>query len=110
MRLISPSFFLALLFSAAVHAQSYPAKPVTFLVPWPPGGSTDILMRSLATIAEKHLGQRIVIENKPGVSGTLGAQALAQGARPDGYTIAQMPITVFRLPAMMKTNFDPSTD
>jgi tripartite-type tricarboxylate transporter receptor subunit TctC len=110
MRLTGPSFFFALLFSAAVHAQGYPAKPVTFLVPWPPGGSTDIVMRSLASIAEKHLGQRIVIENKPGVSGTLGAQALAQGARPDGYTIAQMPITVFRLPAMMKTNFDPSSD
>jgi len=110
MRLYRPTFLLALLFSAGVHAQAFPAKPVTFLVPWPPGGSTDIVMRSLATIAEKHLGQRIVVENKPGVSGTLGAQALAQGARPDGYTIAQMPITVFRLPAMMKTNFDPATD
>jgi len=110
MRLYSPTFLLALLLSAGVHAQAFPAKPVTFLVPWPPGGSTDIVMRSLATIAERHLGQRIVIENKPGVSGTLGAQALAQSAKPDGYTIAQMPITVFRLPAMMKTNFDPSTD
>jgi tripartite-type tricarboxylate transporter receptor subunit TctC len=67
-------------------------------------------MRAIAAIAEKHLGGRIVIENKPGVSGTLGAQALAQGARADGYTIAQMPITVFRLPHMMKTNFDPASD
>jgi hypothetical protein len=64
----------------------------------------------LGRIAEKHLGQRIVVENKPGVSGTMGAQALAQGAKPDGYTIAQMPITVFRLPHMMKTNFDPLQD
>jgi tripartite-type tricarboxylate transporter receptor subunit TctC len=98
------------LFASVVFAQAYPARPVTFLVPWPPGGSTDIVMRSLSTIAEKHLGQRIVIENKPGVSGTMGAQALAQSAKPDGYTIAQMPITVFRLPAMMKTNFDPAQD
>jgi tripartite-type tricarboxylate transporter receptor subunit TctC len=100
----------ALSVSCAALAQGYPARPVSLLVPWPPGGTTDIVMRSIATLAEKHLGGRIVIENKPGVSGTLGAQALAQGARPDGYVIAQMPITVFRLPAMMKTNFDPATD
>ncbi len=104
------TFLLGMLFSLSAFAQNYPARPVTFIVPWPPGGSTDLSMRAIAVIAEKHLGQRIVIENKPGVSGTMGAQALAQGARPDGYTIAQMPITVFRLPAMMKTNFDPSAD
>jgi tripartite-type tricarboxylate transporter receptor subunit TctC len=110
MRLFWSSLLLGILFSVNAGAQSYPTRPVTFIVPWPPGGSTDIVMRSLATLGEKHLGQRIVIENKPGVSGTLGAQALAQGARPDGYTIAQMPITVFRLPHMMKTNFDPLQD
>jgi len=104
------SAVIACLFATAVFAQAYPTRPVTFIVPWPPGGSTDLAMRSLAQIAEKHLGGRIVIENKPGVSGTMGAQALAQGARPDGYTIAQMPITVFRLPHMMKTNFDPASD
>ena len=96
--------------SLVCNAQTYPARPVTFIVPWPPGGSSDLSLRAIATIAEKHLGGRIVIENKPGVSGTLGAQALAQGARPDGYTIAQMPITVFRLPHMMKTNYDPMSD
>jgi tripartite-type tricarboxylate transporter receptor subunit TctC len=98
------------LFATAVFAQAYPARPVTFIVPWPPGGSTDLAMRSLSVLAEKHLGQRIVIENKPGVSGTMGAQALAQNARPDGYTIAQMPITVFRLPHMSKMAFDPMSD
>jgi tripartite-type tricarboxylate transporter receptor subunit TctC len=104
------ALLLGMLFSLNAYAQNYPARPVTFIVPWPPGGSTDLAMRSISVIAEKHLGQRIVIENKPGVSGTLGAQALAQGAKPDGYTIAQMPITVFRLPHMMKTNFDPAKD
>jgi tripartite-type tricarboxylate transporter receptor subunit TctC len=98
------------LFASAVFAQAYPGRPVTFLVPWPPGGSTDLSMRAIAAIAEKHLGQRIVIENKPGVSGTIGAQTLAGGAKPDGYTIAQMPITVFRLPHMMKTPYDPMQD
>ena len=102
--------FSLLCASLVCSAQTYPNRPVTFIVPWPPGGSTDLVMRSISVIAEKHLGQRIVIENKPGVSGTMGAQALAQGAKPDGYVIAQMPITVFRLPHMMKTNFDPSAD
>jgi tripartite-type tricarboxylate transporter receptor subunit TctC len=110
MRHFGLSLLLGILFSVNAGAQTYPSRPVTFIVPWPPGGSTDLAMRSIAVIAEKHLGGRIVIENKPGVSGTLGAQALAQGAKPDGYTIAQMPITVFRLPHMMKTNFDPTQD
>jgi tripartite-type tricarboxylate transporter receptor subunit TctC len=109
MRAIRFVLFLGLLFSVTSQAQTFPARPVSFIVPWPPGGSTDLVMRSLSVIAEKHLGQRIVIENKPGVSGTMGAQALA-GGKPDGYTISQMPITVFRLPAMMKTNFDPASD
>ena len=110
MKAIRLVLFLGLLFSVTSQAQTFPSRPVTFIVPWPPGGSTDLVMRSLSVIAEKHLGQRIVIENKPGVSGTMGAQALAGGAKADGYTISQMPITVFRLPAMMKTNYDPSTD
>ncbi len=104
------ALLLGMLFSLNTFAQSYPNKPVTFIVPWPPGGSTDLSMRAIAAIAEKHLGQRIIIENKPGVSGTMGAQALAGGARADGYTIAQMPITVFRLPHMMKAPYDPMQD
>lgn len=104
------ALLLGLLLSLDAFAQSYPSRPATFIVPWPPGGSTDLAMRSLANIAEKHFGQRIVIENRPGVSGTMGAQQLAQGAKPDGYTIAQMPITVFRLPHMTKMAFDPLQD
>ncbi|MSQ62295.1 MAG: tripartite tricarboxylate transporter substrate binding protein [Betaproteobacteria bacterium] len=101
---------VACLFATVVFAQNYPARPVTLIVPWPPGGSTDIAMRSISVIAEKHLGQRIVIENRPGVTGTMGAAHLAQNARPDGFTISQMPITVFRLPHMMKAAFDPMND
>jgi tripartite-type tricarboxylate transporter receptor subunit TctC len=108
MRLIF-SLLFGILFSLHAHGQ-YPARPVTFIVPWPPGGSTDLSMRALASITEKYLGQRLVIENRPGVSGTMGAAALAQNAKPDGYTVAQMPITVFRHPHMMKTPYDPMTD
>ena len=100
----------ALAASVGAQAQNFPARPVTLIVPWPAGGSTDVGMRALASAAEKHLGQPIVVENRPGGSGTLGPGQMAATARPDGYTIAQIPITVFRFPFMTKTTFDPSTD
>jgi tripartite-type tricarboxylate transporter receptor subunit TctC len=96
---------------AITNAQgSYPVKPVTLIVPWPAGGSTDIAMRAIAEAAAKHLGQPIVVENRAGASGTLGAAALASTVKPDGYTISQMPITVVRLPLMQKTTWDPVKD
>ena len=67
-------------------------------------------MRALASATEKHLGQSIVIENRPGAAGTLGPGVMASNARPDGYTVAQLPITVFRLPFIQKTSFDPTKD
>jgi tripartite-type tricarboxylate transporter receptor subunit TctC len=97
------------LVASAAVAQAFPARPVTLIVPWPAGGSTDQVMRALATAAEKHLGQTIVIENKPGAGGTLGAQAMVT-ARPDGYTVTQVPITVFRIPHTTKVGYDPMTD
>lgn len=104
------AFAVAVLCTAPAFAQKFPEKPVTLIVPWPPGGSTDLALRALAEATSKHLPQRVVIENRPGVGGTLGAQHLAQNARPDGYTVAQMPITVFRHPHMMKTAYDPMAD
>ncbi|HSJ40053.1 MAG TPA: tripartite tricarboxylate transporter substrate binding protein [Xanthobacteraceae bacterium] len=100
----------ALAASAGAQAQNFPVRPVTLIVPWPAGGTTDVGMRALATAAEKHLGQPIVVENRPGGSGTLGPGQMAATAKPDGYTIAQIPITVFRFPFMTKTTFDPATD
>ena len=91
------------------QAQDFPARAVTLIVPWPAGGSTDLAMRALATATEKYLGQPIVVENKPGAAGTLGATAMVS-ARPDGYTITQVPITVFRNPHMTKVGYDPLTD
>jgi tripartite-type tricarboxylate transporter receptor subunit TctC len=95
---------------AAALAQAYPAKPVTMLVPWPAGGSTDIVMRAISEAAAKHLGQTIVIDNKPGASGTLGPAVMAATAKPDGYTLAQIPITVMRLPLMQKVTWDARKD
>ncbi|MDO9411854.1 MAG: tripartite tricarboxylate transporter substrate binding protein [Pseudolabrys sp.] len=94
---------------ADLRAQEFPAKPVTLVVPWPAGGTTDIGMRALATATEKYLKQKIVTENRPGAAGVLGPQQVVQ-ATPDGYTIVQIPITVFRAPFMRKTTFAPEND
>src|SRR5437764_12817439 len=97
-----------LIFAAgAAHAQSFPTRPVTLIVPWPAGGTTDIGMRALATATEKHLGHSLVIDNRGGAGGTLGPMQMAANAKPDGYTVSQIPITVFRAPFMTKTTFDP---
>lgn len=95
---------------AIARAQQFPAKPITLICPWPAGGSSDLTMRAMAEAAGKHLGQPIVIDNKPGASGTLGPATMAATAKPDGYMIAQFPITVLRLPLMQKTSWDPLKD
>ena len=92
--------------ATGVMAQSYPTKPITLIVPWPAGGSTDVAMRAIAEHAAKKLGQPIVVDNKAGASGTLGPATMAATAKPDGYTIAQIPITVMRLPLMQKVSWD----
>jgi tripartite-type tricarboxylate transporter receptor subunit TctC len=94
----------------SARAQSFPSRPVTLIVPWPAGGTTDVGMRALASATEKHLGQSIVVENRPGGSGTLGPGQMAATAKPDGYTVTQIPITIFRFPFMQKTSFDPAAD
>jgi tripartite-type tricarboxylate transporter receptor subunit TctC len=93
-----------------LRAQDYPNRPVTLVVPWPAGGTADIGMRALASATEKYLQQKIVIENRPGASGVLGPQQVAKTAAPDGYTLVQISITVFRMPFMRKTTLDPATD
>ena len=78
-----------LLLSGGAWAQAYPNKPVTLIVPWPAGGPTDIVMRSMADAAAKHLGQPIIVDNKAGGAGTVGPATMAATAKPDGYTISQ---------------------
>lgn len=90
-------------------AQAFPAKPIRLICPWPAGGSTDAVMRSMAESAGKALGGSVVIENKPGASGMLGPNELVRSA-PDGYTLSQLTIGVARLPHMQKMQFDPLKD
>jgi len=90
-------------------AQSFPAKPIKLICPWPAGGSSDMVMRALAESASKALGGQVVIENKAGASGMLGPNELVKAA-PDGYTLSQVTIGVARLPHMQKMQFDPLKD
>lgn len=94
----------------SAQEEAFPSRPIRFIVPWTPGGPSDATARALAVAAGRVLGTTIVIENRPGVAGTLGPSSMAQGSRPDGYTICQMPINVFRYPALARASYDPFAD
>jgi tripartite-type tricarboxylate transporter receptor subunit TctC len=102
--------FGATLSSFAMADPSFPNKPITLIVPWPAGGSSDLTIRAMADAASKHLGQPIIVDNKAGASGTLGPATMAAAAKPDGYTLSQMPISVVRIPVMQKASFDTLKD
>jgi tripartite-type tricarboxylate transporter receptor subunit TctC len=95
---------------AVALAQAFPSKPITLICPWPPGGSTDVHLRKFAEIAQKYLGQPVVVDNKPGGGGMIGPSNMAKLAKPDGYTVAQLPITAYRLPHQRKVDWDPLND
>jgi tripartite-type tricarboxylate transporter receptor subunit TctC len=103
---------ITLLWILAFPAMSadFPTRPVTLICPFAAGTATDIFLRILAETTSKHLGQPVVVENKPGGAGTVGPATMAATAKPDGYTIAPIIITMFRYPHMMKVTFDPLKD
>jgi tripartite-type tricarboxylate transporter receptor subunit TctC len=92
-----------------LRAQSFPSRPIRYICPWPAGGSTDAVIRALAESAAKILGTNIIVDNKAGAGGMLGANELVN-AKPDGYTVAQLPHGVFRIPHMQKVQFDTLKD
>jgi tripartite-type tricarboxylate transporter receptor subunit TctC len=100
-----------MLVSTAAGAQDYPTKPITLIVPWPAGGSTDLTMRAMAESASKVLGQPIVVDNKAGADGAIAAAEVAKAA-PDGYTLlmaTNSPMSA--VPALKKSPpYDPVAD
>jgi len=97
--------------SAPLQAQGrFPDRPIKLIIPWAAGGPADGGFRILAESAAKKLGQPVVVENKGGASGVLGALAL-QEAKPDGYTISQMHMSVLRQPLLnAQLRYDPIKD
>jgi tripartite-type tricarboxylate transporter receptor subunit TctC len=99
------------LFSTCVTAQTWPAKPIRVMVPFPPGGSTDIVARIMAQKLEKPLGQPLVVENRGGAGGTIGA-AVGAKAAPDGYflTFGSTSTHVVAPSVYQKLEYDPVKD
>lgn len=94
---------------AGAQEAGFPSRAVTLIVPFPAGGTADVVFRALARSTEPHLKQAIAVENKPGASATLGASTVAH-AKPDGYQIAVMHSAVLRLQLMQKTGYNALVD
>ena len=92
------------------HAQSFPTRPVTLVVPYTPGGTTDNIVRAIQQKLGEQLGQPVVVDNRPGASGNVGNRSVARAA-PDGYTMGIMPTTVGTFPLMSNSlGYDPMAD
>ncbi len=100
-----------LIWSAGVFGQAYPAKPIRLIVPYPPGGGTDFFARLVGAKMSEHIGQPIVVENRPGAATIIGAEAAAR-ATPDGYTVLLADSTTLAVnPSLYKKlPYDPQKD
>jgi len=91
-------------------AQTYPNRPITIIVPFPAGGATDGAMRRISKLVSAKLGQPVIVDNKPGASGTLGPNSMARVAKPDGYTLSQITINLARTYLIEKGSVHPFED
>lgn len=102
---------LALITPQHGQAQPYPSKPVRLIVPYAPGGATDIISRASAIELSKTLGQSVVVDNRPGAGGNVGAEMAAKSA-PDGYTMLMSASSLHGITPFLysKLNYDPNKD
>jgi tripartite-type tricarboxylate transporter receptor subunit TctC len=109
MRIRMPAI-LAFFVAACAHAQGYPVKPITLILPFAAGGPGDVLARNLASVMGKQLKQTIVVENVGGAGGNIGTARVAKAA-PDGYTLLEHNIGMATSPALYrKLDYNPLTD
>ena len=108
---LAATLALAVLAPQNVHAQTYPAKPVRLIVPYAPGGATDIIARAAAIELAKTLGQPVVVDNRAGAGGNLGADMVAKSA-PDGYTMVMSANSLHGITPFLytKLSYDPNKD
>jgi tripartite-type tricarboxylate transporter receptor subunit TctC len=108
---ILPLLLLGLNLAGQAQAAEYPEKPVTAVVPFPPGGSTDSIARAIAPKFQEKLGQPLIVDNRPGATGAIGAASVKRAA-PDGYTILVASIGVYSVNPVLQKNiqYDPSKD
>ena len=113
---LAPNRRRALLGTAALlatplvaRADDYPSRPISFICPWPAGGTADQSMRAICQVAARVLKQPIAVDNRAGAAGMIGAQAIAS-AKPDGYTFGQIPISVTRFSQLGTLKADPRRD
>ncbi len=97
---------LLLILSAAVAAEPYPSRPVRLVIPFPAGGSNDVVGRLVANQLGETLGQQVFVDNRAGAGGVIGTEAVAS-ALPDGYTLLVVSIAHAVNPALYKLNYDP---
>ena len=119
--ILKPLLLSALLALGALHvtqvqaqaqdAASYPSKPIRIVIPFPPGGATDLITRKIGEKLTQKWGQPVVVENKPGANTIIGTETVAR-AEPDGYTLLMTaPAGLLQLPALMaKLPYDPEKD
>ncbi len=116
MKMLTPLALLAALTVSALTpqssiAQGYPNKPIRLVVPYAPGGATDIIARAAATELSKTLGQPVTVDNRPGAGGNLGSEMVARAA-PDGYTMLMSPSSLHGITPFLysKLTYDPNKD
>lgn len=102
--------FLLLAVWGSVQAQTYPVKPIRFVVGFPPGGTNDLVARALGQKLTEQMGQQFIIENRGGANTAIASEMFAKSAAPDGYTIMLNAPGHATNPAMMKLNFDSMRD
>lgn len=102
---------MASLLPMGAWAQAYPTKPIRLVVPYAPGGATDIIGRAAAAELSKTLGQQVTVENRPGAGGNLGSELVARAA-PDGYTMVVSPSSLHGITPFLysKLTYDPNKD
>src|SRR5687768_17301508 len=96
--------FLATIVCASqpAFAQDYPSRPIRLVIPWPPGGITDVIARSVGSVLTESLGQQVVPDNRPGAAGTVGV-AIAAKAPADGYTLLMTDVPSHAISASLYT-------